>query len=78
MVTAMVTPWRCIQTGTKYPIAESNAEGGHSVPTQQNDRSPRRGAFLLLVYGWCFGLDSQNRLTSALTSDGKEKSALPF
>ncbi len=34
MVTAMVTPWRCIQMGTEYTIAESNAEGGHSVPTQ--------------------------------------------
>ncbi len=47
MVTAMVTPWRCIQTGTKYPIAESNAEGGHSVPTQQNDRSPPPWGFFV-------------------------------
>ena len=42
MVTAKVTPWRCIQSGTEYPIAESNAEGGHSVPTQQNDLQTRR------------------------------------
>jgi hypothetical protein len=29
MVTAMVTPWRCIQPGTECHIAKSNAEGGY-------------------------------------------------
>lgn len=38
MVTVKVTLWRCIQMGTEYTIAESNAEGMHQLSTPAKPR----------------------------------------